>query len=401
MAAVTDTRHPLTDVALASVTTDADTLYAAFADWVGGLGITPYPHQDEAIIEVLSGQHVVLATPTGSGKSLVATASHFAALAGDRVSFYTAPIKALVNEKFFALCEVFGADQVGLLTGDASVNSNAPIICCTAEVLANIALREGIDADVGLVVMDEFHLLRRPAAGWAWQVPLLELPQAQFVLMSATLGDMSRIADDLTRRTGREVAQVTTAERPIPSPTRGAWSHWPTPWARSSRPTGHRSTLSTPARPRPLSTPAPPHPCSCSARRRRPLSPSGWPVCALPPVSVARWEGCCAGESAFTTPGCSPISPHRGTTRAGRPAQVISGTDTLGVGINVPIRTVLFTQLAKFDGTRERILKAGSSTRSPGGPDGPATTPAVKWSCRPPSTWSRTPAAWPKPVTTR
>ena len=155
MAAVTDTRHPLTDVALASVTTDADTLYAAFADWVGGLEITPYPHQDEAIIEVLSGQHVVLATPTGSGKSLVATASHFAALAGDRVSFYTAPIKALVNEKFFALCEVFGADQVGLLTGDASVNSNAPIICCTAEVLANIALREGTDADVGLVVMDD------------------------------------------------------------------------------------------------------------------------------------------------------------------------------------------------------------------------------------------------------
>ncbi|HQF04410.1 MAG TPA: DEAD/DEAH box helicase, partial [Phycicoccus sp.] len=224
MAAVTDTaaatstspEHPLTALALGPVTDDADELYEAFTTWADGQGLALYPHQDEAIIEVLSGRHVVLATPTGSGKSLVATAAHFAALAADRVSFYTAPIKALVNEKFFALCDVFGADQVGLLTGDASVNADAPIICCTAEVLANIALREGSSADVGLVVMDEFHYYADPQRGWAWQVPLLELTDTQLVLMSATLGDMRGITADLTSRTGRDVALVTTAERPIP-----------------------------------------------------------------------------------------------------------------------------------------------------------------------------------------
>src|SRR5690242_5578409 len=195
---------------------DADSLYAAFGRWLSDEGITPYEHQEEAVIALLGEANVVLATPTGSGKSLVAVAAHFAALATDRVSFYTAPIKALVSEKFFALCEVFGADNVGMLTGDASVNADAPIICCTAEVLANIALREGSRADVGLVVMDEFHFYTEPDRGWAWQVPLIELPQAQFVLMSATLGDVRELAEDLTRRNGRPTAVVDDAERPVP-----------------------------------------------------------------------------------------------------------------------------------------------------------------------------------------
>ena len=191
-------------------------MYLTLAEWAGEQGLTLYPHQDEALLEVLSGNNVVLATPTGSGKSLVATGAHLAALADGRVSFYTAPIKALVSEKFFALCEAFGADDVGMLTGDAAVNADAPIIACTAEVLANIALREGARADVGLVVMDEFHYYGEPDRGWAWQVPLLELPHAQFVLMSATLGDMSEIAADLSARTGRETAVVADAERPVP-----------------------------------------------------------------------------------------------------------------------------------------------------------------------------------------
>ena len=106
-------------------------------------GLELYPHQEEAVLELLAGNNVILATPTGSGKSLVALAAHMSALAEDRVSFYTAPIKALVSEKFFDLCEVFGAEDVGMLTGDVAVNPDAPIICCTAEVLANIALREG------------------------------------------------------------------------------------------------------------------------------------------------------------------------------------------------------------------------------------------------------------------
>src|SRR5690606_21299412 len=165
-----------------------------------------------------SGANVIVSTPTGSGKSMIAAAAHFAALARDEVTFYTAPIKALVSEKFFELCKIFGTENVGMLTGDASVNADAPVICCTAEVLASIALRDGKDADVGQVVMDEFHFYAEPDRGWAWQVPLLELPQAQFLLMSATLGDVSRFEKDLTRRTGRPTAVITSAQRPLPLP---------------------------------------------------------------------------------------------------------------------------------------------------------------------------------------
>src|SRR5882757_3507684 len=197
-------------------TAEADALYDAFALWVGEQGISLYPAQEEALIEVMTGSNVILSTPTGSGKSLVATGSHFAALANGTRTFYTAPIKALVSEKFFALCDIFGADKVGMLTGDASVNAGAPIICCTAEVLANIALREGATADVGQVVMDEFHFYSEPDRGWAWQVPLLELPKAQFILMSATLGDVERFKIDLNRRTGKPTSIVSSAERPVP-----------------------------------------------------------------------------------------------------------------------------------------------------------------------------------------
>src|SRR3954468_22832325 len=195
---------------------DADSIYDAFTAWVAGQGLTLYPHQDEAVIEVFSDHNVVLGTPTGSGKSLVAVAAHFAAVAEGRRSYYTAPIKALVSEKFFALCATFGAENVGMLTGDASVNAGAPIVCCTAEVLANIALREGAGADVGQGVMDEFHFYADGQRGWAWQVPLLTLPQAQFLLMSATLGDVGEIATDLTRRTARETVLIDDAHRPVP-----------------------------------------------------------------------------------------------------------------------------------------------------------------------------------------
>ena len=155
---------------------DPDALYEAFMAWSEEQGLQLYPHQEEAAIELFSGNNVILATPTGSGKSMVAIAAHFAAMAADEITYYTAPIKALVSEKFFALCAIFGAENVGMLTGDASVNSRAPIIACTAEVLANIALREGEDADIGQVVMDEFHFYADPQRGWAWQVPILDAP---------------------------------------------------------------------------------------------------------------------------------------------------------------------------------------------------------------------------------
>jgi len=204
----------LTD--LLPATPEPDAVYDAFAGWSKRRGLALYPHQEEALIEVVSGANVILSTPTGSGKSLVAMGAHFTALADGRRTFYTAPIKALVSEKFFDLCHAFGPAEVGMMTGDASVNPEAPIICCTAEVLANIALRDGADADIGQVVMDEFHFYADPERGWAWQVPLLELPRAQFVLMSATLGDVRRFETDLTWRTGRPTAVIHSAERPVP-----------------------------------------------------------------------------------------------------------------------------------------------------------------------------------------
>ena len=179
-----------------------------------------YPAQEEAIFELLLGNHVIVNTPTGSGKSLVATAAHFAALASGRRSYYTAPIKALVSEKFFALCRDFGSDNVGMITGDAAVNADAPIICCTAEILANQALRDGRRTDVDLVVVDEFHYYGDPQRGWAWQVPLLELPDVQFVLMSATLGDVGFFQRDLEARSGRPVSIVRSAQRPGSAPLR-------------------------------------------------------------------------------------------------------------------------------------------------------------------------------------
>ncbi|MGV0736127.1 DUF3516 domain-containing protein [Mycobacterium syngnathidarum] len=338
---------------------DADTLFTDFAAWAEANGTTLYPAQEEALIDLVSGANVILATPTGSGKSLVATGAIFAALATDRCSFYTAPIKALVSEKFFALCDVFGAANVGMLTGDASVNADAPIIACTAEILANLALREGADADIGLVVMDEFHFYGDPDRGWAWQVPLLELPKAQFLLMSATLGDVTFLRKDLTRRTGRETALVAGAQRPVPL----FYSYATTPM--------HETIADL------LETKQAPiyvvHFTQASALER---------AQALMSVNVCTKQEKAAiaehiGQFRFSTTFGSTLSRlvrhgigvhHAGMlpkyrrlveqlAQAGL-LKVICGTDTLGVGINVPIRTVVFSALSKYDGTRMRLLNA-------------------------------------------
>mgnify|MGYP001001609005 FL=1 len=193
-----------------------DAILDGFLAYTGAIGLELYPAQEEAILEVTAGNNVILNTPTGSGKSHVAACAHFAALARGQRSFYTCPIKALANEKFFALAQEFGPDNVGLLTGDASVNAGAPIVCATAEVLANIALRQGKDAEVDHVVMDEFHYYADKDRGVAWQIPLLELPQATFLLMSATLGDTTPFEGYLTALNGKPTKVVRSATRPVP-----------------------------------------------------------------------------------------------------------------------------------------------------------------------------------------
>ena len=195
---------------------DPEAMLEAFLAWVADQGLSLYPHQEEAILELYTGHHVVLDSPTGSGKSLVATALHFKTFAELGRTWYTAPIKALVSEKFFALCRIFGPEHVGMMTGDGATHRDAPIICCTAEILANLALREGEDARVHSVVMDEFHYYGDRDRGMAWQIPLLTLPKTTFLLMSATLGDTSAIRADLEARTGRVVSDVRGAHRPVP-----------------------------------------------------------------------------------------------------------------------------------------------------------------------------------------
>jgi superfamily II RNA helicase len=194
----------------------SDVLLGQFLEHVERRGLTLYPAQESAILEVYEGNNVILNTPTGSGKSLVATALHFQSLGQKRRSVYTCPIKALVNEKWMALCREFGPENVGLSTGDASVNRDAPILCCTAEVLANIALREGERAQVHDVVMDEFHYYADRERGGAWQVPLLTLPKTRFLLMSATLGETGFFEEELTRLNGRPSVTIKAGERPVP-----------------------------------------------------------------------------------------------------------------------------------------------------------------------------------------
>ncbi len=340
-------------------TADPDALYEAFESWAQERGLTLYPHQEEALIEVVSGANVIVSTPTGSGKSMIAAGAHFAALARDEVTFYTAPIKALVSEKFFELCKIFGTENVGMLTGDASVNADAPVICCTAEVLASIALRDGKDADVGQVVMDEFHFYAEPDRGWAWQIPILELPQAQFVLMSATLGDVSFFEKDLTRRTDRPTAVVRSATRPVPL----SYEYRYTPLTETL-------TDLLDARQAPVYIV---HFTQAQAVER---------AQALMSINMCTREekdkiAELIGNFRFTTKFGRNLSRYVrhgiGVHHAGmlpkyrrlveKLAQagllkVICGTDTLGVGVNVPIRTVLFTALTKYDGNRVRTLRA-------------------------------------------
>ncbi|WP_173923417.1 RNA helicase [Agromyces sp. Marseille-P2726] len=338
---------------------DADAMYDAFVEWADERGFALYPAQDEAIIEIVSGANVILSTPTGTGKSLVAVAAHAASVARGGRTWYTAPIKALVSEKFFQLVEIFGARNVGMVTGDSSVNPDAPIICCTAEILANLALRQGPDAAVDQVVMDEFHYYGDPERGWAWQVPLITLPRVQFILMSATLGDVTAIADDLTRRTGRETARVMGVDRPVPL----HFSYAKTPVQETVE-----ELLETRQAPVYIV-----HFSQAAAMER---------AQALSSIRVVSREGRdeiadAIGGFRFTTAFGKTLSRlvragigvhHAGMlpryrrlveTLAQRGLlRVICGTDTLGVGINVPIRSVLITALSKYDGQRMRQLSA-------------------------------------------
>jgi superfamily II RNA helicase len=349
---------PLYDI-LPPVDAPTDDLLGRFLDYATGQGLTLYPAQEEAILELFEGKNVILNTPTGSGKTLVASALHFASMAAGRRSVYTSPIKALVNEKWMALCRELGPENVGLSTGDATVNHDAPVLCCTAEVLANIALRDGASAAVDDVVMDEFHWYADRDRGVAWQVPLLTLPRSRFLLMSATLGDVTFFAEDLTRRTGLPTAVVKSVERPVPL----EYAYSQIPLAQTLEKLVSEGKA----------------PVYVVHFTQKDAADSAQDFTSL--NLCTREEKNAVGEAISGFRFTSPYGPdvrkwlkqaigvhHAGLLPKYRVLveqlaqrgllKVICGTDTLGVGINVPIRTVLFSRLCKFDGQKTAVLSA-------------------------------------------
>ena len=333
--------------------------FEAFTNWVADRGIELWPHQEEALMSLMAGDHVILGTPTGSGKSLVALGMHFMAMCFGETSYYTAPIKALVSEKFFNLVELLGRDNVGMITGDVHINTEAPVICCTEEILANQALREGPDALVHSVAMDEFHFFSDTDRGWAWQVPLLTLPKTQFLLMSATLGDVTQIADLLRRQTTRDVSNVTDAPRPVPlsyeyalTPLEGTVELalrkdegplYVVHFSQDAALTSAQNLASY----------------GVATKEQRE---------AVKEAMKGAQFSTAFGKTLKRLLGCGVGVHHAGMLPRYRLlveklAQqgllpVICGTDTLGVGINVPIHTVVLTQLTKFDGRKMRRLRS-------------------------------------------
>lgn len=338
---------------------DPEEALELFLDWTVSQDIELWDHQEEALLDFAAGNHVILATPTGSGKSLVALGMCFISVCTNRRAYYTAPIKALVSEKFFSLVDVFGAENIGMITGDAVINEDAPIICCTAEILAQDALRFGKTADIGCIAMDEFHYFGDRDRGWAWQVPLLTLPHAQFLLMSATLGDVSAITALLERQTERSVDVVANAARPVPLSY-----HFVTTALEASVKVAleqgeapiyvvHFSQNEATKSAQALSS------FGVSSKEQR--------------EELKRATSNTRFSSSFGKTLKRLLLSGVGVHHAGmlpryrllveKLAQqgllpVICGTDTLGVGINVPIHTVLLTALAKYDGYRMRRLYA-------------------------------------------
>ena len=334
-----------------------DDILNAFLDYLTSTGTEPYDHQEEAILELFQDKNVILDTPTGSGKSLVALAMQFKSLCQGRQSYYTVPIKALANEKFLSLCHVFGPENVGLVTGDSTVNGKAPILCCTAEILSNIALRDGADAKVDDVIMDEFHYYADHSRGAAWQIPLLTLPRARFLLMSATLGDSSFFSKQLTDLTDAPTVLVQSDQRPVPLE-----------FTYSTTPLEEKVAELVEAGRAPVYLV---HftQNACAETARNLLSTN---FCTKEEkTAIAR----ALDDADFRSPYGRELSKiirhgvgihHAGLLPKYRLLiekltakgllKVVCGTDTLGVGVNVPIRTVLLTGLCKYDGRGTKIL---------------------------------------------
>jgi len=231
------------------------------------------------------------------------------------------------------------------------------VLCCTAEILANIALTRGEHAEVGAVIMDEFHYYSDAERGYAWQVPLLTLPQSRFLLMSATLGATAFFEEELTRLTGAPSLTVRSDRRPVPLE-----------FEYSETPLAERVTQLLAASRSPVYLVH----FTQRAASEAAQALMSLPVCTKEEKAVLATE---LERVKFNSPYGKDMKRwlrhgigvhHAGLLPKYRILveqlaqkgllKLICGTDTLGVGINVPIRTVLFTQLWKYDGKKAAIL---------------------------------------------
>lgn len=331
-----------------------------FLDYANERKLVLYPAQEEAVLELFEDHNVILNTPTGSGKSLVATALHFKSMANRQRSVYTCPIKALVNEKFLALCRDFGPDNVGLATGDATVNRDAPILCCTAEILANVALAEGRDAPFRDVIMDEFHYYSDSERGVAWQIPLLTMKSSRFLLMSATMGSSDLFSNSLTDLTGATTSVITSSIRPVPLEFRYV----------------DDNSLDSVVLDLVKTRKAPVYIVHFTQNDAAQTSQDLLSINFCSPAEKVVLSEAMEGVK-FSSPYGKDFKRllrhgiglhHAGLLPKYRVLveklaqsgllKIICGTDTLGVGINVPIRTVLLTRLTKYGGTKVATLSA-------------------------------------------
>jgi ATP-dependent RNA helicase HelY len=192
----------------------ASPLLAAFAD---GYGFAFDDYQREACRHIEAGSGVLVAAPTGAGKTIVGEFAVFLALRNGHKCFYTTPIKALSNQKYADLVRRHGAASVGLLTGDTSVNPEAPIVVMTTEVLRNmIYARSSTLTNLGYVVLDEVHYLADRFRGAVWEEVIIGLADSiQLVALSATVSNAEEFGEWLSEVRG-DMAVVVSERRPVP-----------------------------------------------------------------------------------------------------------------------------------------------------------------------------------------
>src|SRR5215468_1028288 len=196
-------------------------VHPALAEFTGLYSFPLDPFQREACQALEDGYGVLVCAPTGAGKTEVGEFAVHLGLTLHRKCFYTTPIKALSNQKYNDLVARYGADTVGLLTGDNSINAAAPIVVMTTEVLRNMLYAGSSAVDgLGYVVMDEVHYLADRFRGGVWEEVIIHLPPSvTLVSLSATVSNAEEFADWLVTVRG-DTRAIVTEHRPVP-----LWQH--------------------------------------------------------------------------------------------------------------------------------------------------------------------------------